>query len=425
MDAGGVELGGVNRSQRWGERTKVTADHDGLTQAELAARAGMSPDRVRQLAELGVVQASEADGRFRPIDIQRIRVAQAFVDSGLAIEDLGRLVAEGHITFPNLEAVFGEPVPASQTSLADFAAQIDRDPDLVRRVYAQLGLPQPHDEDRLRADDLQSLREFLLVFDARAVGLGDDFLLRAARVCGDSVRHLVEAVNAMMRDELMPAVARSSTEAPRVRGGGPFAATGELTAWLLRRHLEAVIHGNIVENIERVMEETGIGRRRDLHPPAIAFLDLSGFTGLTGARGDEEAAKLALRLFDLVQESTASRHGRAVKSLGDGVMLHFRDARDAVPAALDLVDAIPKAGLPPARVGITSGPVVFRDGDYFGRAVNMASRITDYARPNEVLVSETVADSQTALESAFEELGVVELKGIREPVRLFRAIRAN
>jgi adenylate cyclase len=403
----------------------VTADHEGLTQAELAARAGVSLDRLQRLAELGVVQANEADGGFRPIDIQRVRVAEDFVDSGLAIEDLGRLVADGHITFPNLEAVFGEPVPASDTTFADFAAQVDRHPDLVRRVYAQLGLPQPHDDDRLRADDLQSLREFLLVFDARAVGLGDDFLLRAARVCGDSVRHLVEAVNAMMREELMPAMARSSTEAPRLRGGGPFAVTGGLTAWLLRRHLEAVIHGNIVENIERVMEETGIGRRRDFHPPAIAFLDLSGFTGLTVARGDEEAAKLAVRLSDLVQETTASRRGRAVKSLGDGVMLHFREASDAVSTALELADAIPQAGLPPARVGITSGPVVFRDGDYFGRAVNMAARITDYARPSEVLVSETVADSGAAPGSAFEELGVVELKGIRDPVRLFRAIRAN
>jgi adenylate cyclase len=403
----------------------MTTDLLGLTQGELAERAGVSLDRVQRLAELGVVQASEADGRFRPIDVQRIRVAEAFADSGLAVEDLGRLVAEGHVTFPNLEAVFGEPIAASGTTLAEFAARVGLDPDLLRRVYTQLGLPQPRDDDRLRADDLEFLRDFLLVFDARDVGLGDDFLLRAARLCGDSIRHLVESVNAMMREELMPAMTRSSTGPPQMRGGGPFVATSRLTGWLIRRHLEAVTHANIVESIERVMEDTGIGRRRDLHPPAIGFLDLSGFTSLTGARGDEEAAKLAVRLSDLVQESTASRHGRAVKSLGDGVMLHFREPSEAVSAALDLVDLIPRAGLPPARVGITSGPVVFRDGDYFGRAVNMASRIADYARPSEVLVSETVADSEAASGSVFEELGVVELKGIREPVRLFRAVRAT
>jgi len=395
----------------------------GLTQAELAARAGVSLDRVQRLTDLGVIQERAADTSFRPIDVQRIRIAEAFADSGLAVEDLGRLVAEGHVTFPNLEAVFGEPIAASDTTFAAFAGQVGTDPDLLRRIYTQLGLTQPADDDRLREDDLEFLREFLLVFDARDVGLGDDFLLRAARLCGDSVRHLVEAMNALMRDELFPAMVRSASGPPPPRGGGPFGATTSITSWLVRRHLETAIHANIVENIEQEMEETGIGRRRDLRPPAIGFLDLSGFTRLTGSRGDEEAARLAVRLSDLVQEATASRGGRAVKSLGDGVMLHFRDPTEAVSAALDLVEAIPAAGLPPARVGITSGPVVYRDGDYFGRAVNTASRITDYARPREVLVSEAVAESGALGGGIFEDLGVVELKGIHEPVRLFRAMR--
>jgi class 3 adenylate cyclase len=114
-----------------------------------------------------------------------------------------------------------------------------------------------------------------------------------------------------------------------------------------------------------------------------------------------------------------------VKSLGDGVMLHFHEPSEAVSVALDLVDAVPRAGLPPARVGLASGPVVFRDGDYFGRAVNMASRITDYARPSEVLLSDAVAELGAPAGTAFEELGVVELKGIGDPIRLFRAVRAN
>lgn len=154
----------------------MTPDPAGLTQSELATRAGVSLDRLQQLVELGVVRANETDGTFRPIDIQRIRIAEEFADSGLAIEDLGRLVAEGHITFPNLEAVFGEPIAVSDTSLAEFAAEIARDRDLLRRVYTQFGLTQPGDDDRLRADDLESLHEFVLVFDARDVGLGDDFL---------------------------------------------------------------------------------------------------------------------------------------------------------------------------------------------------------------------------------------------------------
>jgi len=395
-----------------------------LTQAELAARAGVSVDRVVQLAELGILRASDEDGTFRLIDVQRIRIAEAFADSGLAVEDLGRLISEGHVTFPNLEAVFGEPIAVSDTTLRQFAERVDRDPDLLRRVYAQLGLPQPRDEDQLRTDDLEFLHQFLQVFDARDVGLGDDFLLRAARLSGDSMGHFVEAINTLMREELLPALVRSSTGPPQMRGGGPFAIAGPLTGWLIRRHLETVIESNIVNNIEREMEETGIGRRRDVHPPAIGFLDLSGFTALTQAHGDDQAAKLAVRLYDLVQETATARGGRAVKFLGDGVMLHFREPSDAVAAALDLVDAIPDAGLPQARVGITAGAVVFRDGDYFGSAVNIAARMTDYARPGEVLVSETVAELGATAVSAFEDLGVVQLKGLRDRVRVFRAIRA-
>jgi hypothetical protein len=105
------------------------SDSLGLTEDELAARAGVSLERVKRLAKLGVVQASETDGTFRVIvvqririDVQRIRIAEAFVDSGLAVEDLGRLVAEGHVTFPNREVVFGEPIAASDTTFADFAS---------------------------------------------------------------------------------------------------------------------------------------------------------------------------------------------------------------------------------------------------------------------------------------------------------------
>ena len=108
--------------------------------------------------------------------------------------------------------MFGEPIAASDTTFAEFAAEFDRDPELLRRVYTQLSLPQPGDDDRLRADDLEFLREFLLVFDAHDLGLGDDFLLRAARLFGDGIRRLIESVNSLMREELLPAMMESSTE---------------------------------------------------------------------------------------------------------------------------------------------------------------------------------------------------------------------
>jgi adenylate cyclase len=113
-----------------------------------------------------------------------------------------------------------------------------------------------------------------------------------------------------------------------------------------------------------------------------------------------------------------------VKLLGDGVMFHFPLAAPAVLCALELVDAAPSVGLPPARVGVHAGPVVFQNGDYFGRVVNVAARIADAAAPGEVLVSDDVVALATT-EAGYEQVGPVALKGLAQPIPLFRAMRTS
>jgi adenylate cyclase len=127
----------------------------------------------------------------------------------------------------------------------------------------------------------------------------------------------------------------------------------------------------------------------------VCFLDITGYTQLTEERGDEAAAQLAARLAQLVQR-TAQRHGgKPVKWLGDGVMFYFREPAQGVVAALEMLVGVTDAGLPPAHVGLHTGPVVYQEGDYFGRTVNIAARIADYARPGEVLVSQEVVEAPT------------------------------
>jgi adenylate cyclase len=99
-----------------------------------------------------------------------------------------------------------------------------------------------------------------------------------------------------------------------------------------------------------------------------------------------------------------------VKWLGDGVMFYFEEPEDAVLAALDMVKLVASHALPPAHVGIHAGPVVFQEGDYFGRTVNIAARIADYARPGEVLVSQEVVDAGGGRPVTFTEIGPVELR---------------
>jgi adenylate cyclase len=82
-------------------------------------------------------------------------------------------------------------------------------------------------------------------------------------------------------------------------------------------------------------------------------------------------------------------------------------------------------GLPPARVGIHTGPVVFQEGDYFGRTVNIASRIAEYARPGEVVVTQDVVDAVEGAPVTFSEIGPVELKGVSGTVDLHTARRVR
>jgi adenylate cyclase len=175
--------------------------------------------------------------------------------------------------------------------------------------------------------------------------------------------------------------------------------------------VEALEHSGLEERVPR--------------PPAICFVDLSGYTQLTEERGDEVAAHVAGRLASLVTDISRSRGGRPVRWLGDGGMFHFREARTAVLAGLDMVERAPAVGLPAAHVGIHTGPVVFQDGDVYGRTVNLAARIAGYARAGQVVVSEDTARRSGGDELRLEPLGPVELKGVARPLPLYQALRTR
>jgi adenylate cyclase len=104
-------------------------------------------------------------------------------------------------------------------------------------------------------------------------------------------------------------------------------------------------------------------------------------------------------------------------------MFYFREPAAAVLAALEMAEAVGRHGLPPAHVGIHAGPVVFQEGDYFGRTVNLAARIAEYARPGEVLVSREVVDAVDEGPVTFTEIGPVELKGVSSTPHLYTARR--
>ena len=178
-----------------------------------------------------------------------------------------------------------------------------------------------------------------------------------------------------------------------------------------------------MEDIEAALEDTGVLGRPG-RVPAMCFLDLVGYTRLTEEHGDQAAAALAETLAVLVGRSSREHGGVPVKWLGDGVMVWFRDPAGAVLAALQMVEEVSQAGLPPAHVGVAAGPVVVQGGDYFGRTVNLAARIAARADAGQVLVSERVVESAAPHGVTFVELGLVRLEGFARPVRLLEARRA-
>jgi class 3 adenylate cyclase len=192
---------------------------------------------------------------------------------------------------------------------------------------------------------------------------------------------------------------------------------------IYRRQQELLWTEGLVERIEDELEAAGVLGRPG-RVPAMSFLDLVGYTRLTEEQGDAAAAALAEALALLVDRSAREHGGVPVKWLGDGVMVHYREPAGAVLAALQLVEQLPAAGLPPAHVGVAAGPVVAQGGDYFGRTVNLAARIAAYASASRVLVSEPVVQRAPPQGVTFVELGLVQLEGIAHPVRLLEARRA-
>jgi adenylate cyclase len=263
------------------------------------------------------------------------------------------------------------------------------------------------------------------------IGLEPAVLGRVLRVYGENLRRIAQAEPDFYHTYVELPLLRSGMSEQQMRDLATEMSTQlipvieRLILWIYKRHFEHYTIEHIVEHVEAAMEEAGFERKRALKPPAIAFLDLTGYTRLTEERGDEAAAELAASLAALVQKESQRRGGRPVKWLGDGVMFHFPDPAQAVLCGVEMVEQAPASGLPQAHVGVNAGPVVFRDGDYFGRTVNVAARIAGRARPGEVLVSQDVVNLAGADGVRYEEIGPVELKGVTRPVVLHRAARSG
>jgi adenylate cyclase len=394
-----------------------------FSRGEAAARAGIDQDTLDEVVRLGIVQPGDGD-RFSEGTVRKLGLVGTLLVGGIPAAAIARVLGSGGFSLDFLDnPSFGTFTNLSALTFEDLARERNIPIELLLAVREAIGAAVARPTDRVwevELDIIPSIEAEL------ASGYPPDAVERLTRILGDSLRRYVLAGAEAFRSHVIGAVSDASGEAI----GAAAAAASERMSGpiehalvaMYRAQLRHAYASNMVDGITAQLAASGIVASND-RPPAMCFLDITGFTRLTSERGDKAAADLADVLGRLVMRVSVEHGGRPVKWLGDGVMLHFRDPGAAVVAALVMADEIPRVGLPPAHVGLHAGPVVFQDGDYYGSTVNLASRIADYARPGEVLVSRAVVDASAGHAGDFIALGQVELKGAPGLIELFVARR--
>lgn len=391
------------------------------TLPELADRAGMTLEEVHAFIDAGVLEPTP-DQTVPTTALNRVRLAHALTQD-LPLPDLARAIESGSLHFRFVDALFANPVPLEPQTYGEYVDGLRLSFDDLEQLYVIWELPAPAPDQRLRKDDLQLLEALRLLSEQ---GVDVASFLGRSRFLGENMRRLAQSQVRTFVTEMVEPLLASGTPILEVlekiapMSGAIQPAGEELVGWLHWRHFEGAVVQEAVQLLETLLEDAGFAPPRPAHPPAIAFLDVGGYTRLPEDAPDEEAAEVSAGLTRVVVSASQPRGGRPVKFLGDGIMFHFQAPQEAVLSSLEILDRLEEASLPTARIGINAGPVVYRDGDYFGRTVNLASRIVDYARPREVLVSEEVA--RESMEGVrFESIGDIALKGLLEPIPLYRA----
>jgi adenylate cyclase len=400
----------------------------GLTEEEVALRAGTTRERVRELVEVGVLaHGLDPDEPFRSGDALRVQLVDELEAFGVPPASVAEAIAGGALSLSYLDR-FPAPSPRSARTHAELCDELGIPFRLLERIYAGFGLPRPQPDERTREEDVEIITGLPILFTA---GLGEGEVLRAARVWGEGVRrvaqHQVHSFHELVEEPFRrqglsddQALDAALTQV----GVRLIPYVHRLVGWLYARHFESHAIEHRMGHVETALEAAGLHRKPTPCPEACVFADLSGYTRLTEALGDEAASRMALQLAELMQDVANHHRGLVVKMLGDGVHFHFGDPMAAVLGALEFVEQAEPQGLPPAHVGVNAGPMTYTDGDYYGLTVIIAARIASHAAPGQVLVGEAATADGNPEGVRFEEIGPVPLKGVARPVTVYRALRA-
>jgi adenylate cyclase len=358
----------------------------------------------------GLLDGLEGEARAARLDL--LEQLQA---DGVGLEELRTASRDGRLMFLLAErAVGGVP----QYSTREVAERAGVRPDFIMAVRRANGLPVPTLDAVMWSEaDVEAAVMARRFLDA---GVSEEQQLAVVRVLG---RNLAQAAEAMRATVLELVLEPGTSEVELARRYGErveqlMPLVGPMLEQMARLHLRHVVRTEAISAAERA--EGALPGARDV---AVGFADLVGFTRLGEEVPPDELGRVAERLVELTGEHLRG-DVRLVKTIGDAAMLVSPDAPQLLEVALDLVDAANAEGraFPQLRVGIASGPALNRAGDWYGRPVNIASRVTAIARPGSVLATREVRDAANA-DYRWSSAGARSLKGVDDPVRLYRARR--
>jgi adenylate cyclase len=394
-----------------------------LSVEEVASRADVDVEYVRRLAELGALEG-QGDG-YGEQDVHRVALLHAWEVAGLSPESILIAVRQGELSFSFLETPGWALPRRPDRTYRELSEQQGVPLSLILGLHEAIGFQAPGPDERVRQDELvivELARTFL------EAGASQAAVRRVFHLYADNLRRLATAEAELYQAEVArPLQQEGMTETELMRSGSQLGQrmtplVHRTLVGIYERHRQHVWSESSILHAEAALERAGL-HQRVLRPPAICFVDLTGYTRLTEEQGDEVAARLAARLAALVEDISRRQDGKPVRWLGDGGMFLFKEPTAGMVAALEMVGSAPGAGLPPTHIGIHAGPVVSQDGDVFGRTVNIAARIAARAGPGEVLTSGETVELVEDARLRFVRVGPASLKGIARPVILYRVVR--
>ena len=380
---------------------------------EAASRAGVTPQTLSRWARTGVIPQYEGD--WSPAAISHARVVARLRERGHSLSDIRQATEEGRLAFGYIEELF--PPGAATYTLEQAARDTGLEPALVERIFTTLGW-SPAQAQSISEEDLQLLRYVSAVLSA---GLPLVAMLQLVRVYGQAMAQVADAEVRLFH---------LYVHEPLMRSGANGIETAEemlaLTRELLplsspvmdqvhQRYLQHFVEQDVVGHMESDLdgEAIDLGRMR----VAIAFADLAGYTRLTEEEGELQAVDAVERFVEAV-EITLPEEARVIKTIGDEVMIVGSDPATLTDWAVGFQRLQSERPLP--RIGIHYGDALYRDGDYYGRDVNIASRVAARSAGGEVLVTRPVVESAES-HLVFERIGEVRLKGFNESTEIFTA----